>query len=45
MSVTTRYREAWDGSWHEATDEQGAGFWDAESADTAGSGSPCSKGT
>ncbi|KUL25098.1 class I SAM-dependent methyltransferase [Streptomyces regalis] len=36
MSVTSRYREAWDGFWSEAPDEQGAVFWDAEPALTAG---------
>ncbi|EPD67500.1 class I SAM-dependent methyltransferase [Streptomyces sp. HGB0020] len=36
MSVTRRYREAWDGFWREAPDEQGAVFWDAEPAVTAG---------
>ncbi|NJP53032.1 class I SAM-dependent methyltransferase [Streptomyces sp. SBST2-5] len=30
MSVTSRYREAWEGFWREAPDEQGAVFWDAE---------------
>ncbi|MBL3666313.1 class I SAM-dependent methyltransferase [Streptomyces sp. M2CJ-2] len=30
MSVTGRYREAWEGFWREAPDEQGAVFWDAE---------------
>ncbi|MPY57329.1 class I SAM-dependent methyltransferase [Streptomyces spongiae] len=36
MSVTSRYREAWEGFWSEATQEQGAVFWDAEPALTAG---------
>ena len=36
MSVTSRYREAWEGFWREAPDEQGAVFWDAEPALTAG---------
>jgi SAM-dependent methyltransferase len=36
MSVTTRYREAWEGFWREAPDEQGAVFWDAEPVLTAG---------
>ncbi len=36
MSVTTRYREAWEGFWREASGEQGAVFWDAEPALTAG---------
>ncbi|MCX4766182.1 class I SAM-dependent methyltransferase [Streptomyces sp. NBC_01275] len=29
MSVTMRYREAWEGFWREAPDEPGAVFWDA----------------
>ncbi|MEU6820231.1 class I SAM-dependent methyltransferase [Streptomyces atriruber] len=36
MSVTSRYREAWEGFWQEASDEQGAVFWDAEPVLTAG---------
>lgn len=36
MSVTSRYREAWEGFWREAPGEQGAVFWDAEPALTAG---------
>ncbi|MGW0822651.1 class I SAM-dependent methyltransferase [Streptomyces sp. NPDC002845] len=36
MSVTSRYREAWEGFWSEAPDEQGAVFWDAEPAVTVG---------
>lgn len=32
MSVTSRYREAWEGFWSEAPDEVGAVFWDAEPA-------------
>ncbi|NGO15650.1 class I SAM-dependent methyltransferase, partial [Streptomyces sp. HC44] len=36
MSVTTRYRDAWEGFWREAPDEQGAVFWDAEPALTVG---------
>jgi SAM-dependent methyltransferase len=36
MSVTTRYREAWEGFWLEAPDEQGAVFWDAEPDVTVG---------
>ncbi|WAL98890.1 class I SAM-dependent methyltransferase [Streptomyces sp. Je 1-369] len=36
MSVTSRYREAWDGFWREAPDEEGAVFWDAEPVLTAG---------
>ncbi|MGW0626104.1 class I SAM-dependent methyltransferase [Streptomyces sp. NPDC002758] len=35
MSVTSRYREAWEGFWREASDEPGAVFWDAEPAVTA----------
>lgn len=35
MSVTSRYREAWEGFWREAPEEQGAVFWDAEPALTA----------
>ncbi|WP_030040777.1 class I SAM-dependent methyltransferase, partial [Streptomyces resistomycificus] len=36
MSVTSRYREAWEGFWREAPAEQGAVFWDAEPILTAG---------
>jgi SAM-dependent methyltransferase len=36
MSVTSRYREAWEGFWREAPEEQGAVFWDAEPAQTVG---------
>ncbi|MGC5566737.1 class I SAM-dependent methyltransferase [Streptomyces sp. FR-108] len=36
MSVTTRYREAWEGFWQEASAERGAVFWDAEPALTVG---------
>ncbi|MFJ7076970.1 class I SAM-dependent methyltransferase [Streptomyces sp. NPDC098781] len=36
MSVTNRYREAWEGFWREAPEEQGEVFWDAEPALTAG---------
>ncbi|MBD0741564.1 class I SAM-dependent methyltransferase [Streptomyces sp. CBMA152] len=36
MSVTSRYRDAWEGFWREAPDEPGAVFWDAEPALTAG---------
>lgn len=32
MSVTGRYREAWEGFWREAPEEPGAVFWDAEPA-------------
>ncbi|MEU6530273.1 class I SAM-dependent methyltransferase [Streptomyces sp. NPDC046928] len=35
MSVTSRYRDAWEGFWREAPGEQGAVFWDAEPARTA----------
>ncbi|MDG5802220.1 class I SAM-dependent methyltransferase [Streptomyces ossamyceticus] len=35
MSVTRRYRDAWDGFWREAPDEAGAVFWDAEPARTS----------
>ncbi|MDQ0993931.1 class I SAM-dependent methyltransferase [Streptomyces sp. V3I7] len=36
MSVTSRYRAAWEGFWDEAPDEPGAVFWDAEPTLTAG---------
>ncbi|MFF6994873.1 class I SAM-dependent methyltransferase [Streptomyces sp. NPDC008313] len=36
MSVTSRYRDAWEGFWSEAPQEQGAVFWDAAPAVTAG---------
>lgn len=36
MSVTSRYREAWEGFWSEAPQEQGSVFWDAEPALTVG---------
>lgn len=36
MSVTSRYREAWEGFWREAPGEPGAVFWDAEPALTVG---------
>ncbi|MFI7319876.1 class I SAM-dependent methyltransferase [Streptomyces venezuelae] len=36
MSVTSRYRAAWEGFWQEAPDEPGAVFWDAEPILTAG---------
>ncbi|MGW0911343.1 class I SAM-dependent methyltransferase [Streptomyces sp. NPDC002784] len=36
MSVTSRYRQAWEGFWREAPGEQGAVFWDAEPALTVG---------
>ena len=35
MSVTSRYRGAWEGFWREAPDEPGAVFWDADPAVTA----------
>ncbi|WP_328827608.1 MULTISPECIES: class I SAM-dependent methyltransferase [unclassified Streptomyces] len=34
MSVSSRYREAWEGFWREAPDGQGAVFWDAAPAQT-----------
>jgi SAM-dependent methyltransferase len=36
MSVTSSYRDAWEGFWREAPDDQGGVFWDAEPALTAG---------
>ncbi|MDO0910412.1 class I SAM-dependent methyltransferase [Streptomyces sp. DT2A-34] len=36
MSVTSRYREAWEGFWRAAPTAEGAVFWDAEPALTAG---------
>ncbi|MFF7450390.1 MULTISPECIES: methyltransferase domain-containing protein [unclassified Streptomyces] len=36
MSITSRYREAWEGFWREAPGGQGAVLWDAEPAVTAG---------
>lgn len=36
MSVTSRYRAAWEGFWSEAPEEQGAVFWDSEPTLTAG---------
>ncbi|MET9391053.1 methyltransferase domain-containing protein [Streptomyces sp. NPDC006624] len=36
MSVTRRYREAWEGFWREAPEGPGAVFWDAEPALTIG---------
>ncbi|MGW5862996.1 class I SAM-dependent methyltransferase [Streptomyces sp. NPDC055239] len=36
MSVTSRYKEAWEGFWREAPDEEGAVLWDAEPALTVG---------
>jgi SAM-dependent methyltransferase len=36
MSVTTRYKEAWEGFWRETLDDQGAVFWDAEPRLTIG---------
>ncbi|MEV5954875.1 class I SAM-dependent methyltransferase [Streptomyces sp. NPDC051987] len=35
MSVTSRYRSAWEGFWREAPDEPGEVFWDADPAVTA----------
>jgi SAM-dependent methyltransferase len=35
MSVTSRYREAWEGFWREAPEEAGAVIWDADPAVTA----------
>ncbi|MGW0840645.1 class I SAM-dependent methyltransferase [Streptomyces sp. NPDC002787] len=35
MSVSSRYRAAWEGFWREAPDEPGAVFWDAEPERTA----------
>ncbi|WP_415953637.1 class I SAM-dependent methyltransferase [Streptomyces sp. KLOTTS4A1] len=35
MSVTSRYKDAWEGFWREAPEEQGAVFWDADPEDTA----------
>ncbi|MFI8459710.1 class I SAM-dependent methyltransferase [Kitasatospora sp. NPDC085464] len=35
MSVTSRYRDAWEGFWREAPEEPGAVIWDAEPAVTA----------
>ncbi|MFJ8079725.1 class I SAM-dependent methyltransferase [Streptomyces sp. NPDC096205] len=35
MSVTSRYRQAWEGFWQEASDEPGSVFWDAEPPLTA----------
>ncbi|MCF3120518.1 MULTISPECIES: class I SAM-dependent methyltransferase [Streptomyces] len=36
MSVTSRYKEAWESFWLDAPDEPGSVFWDAEPALTAG---------
>ncbi|MGB8946784.1 MAG: class I SAM-dependent methyltransferase [Streptomyces sp.] len=36
MSVTSRYKEAWEGFWRDAPDEEGAVFWDAEPVLTVG---------
>ena len=36
MSVTSRYREAWEGFWRAAPEEQGAVFWDADPTLTVG---------
>ncbi|MEU2616699.1 class I SAM-dependent methyltransferase [Streptomyces sp. NPDC007157] len=35
MSVTSGYRDAWEGFWREAPEETGAVFWDAEPGVTA----------
>ncbi|QJT05051.1 methyltransferase domain-containing protein [Streptomyces asoensis] len=35
MSVTSRYREAWEGFWREAPQEPGGVFWDADPKVTA----------
>ncbi|MCP3819119.1 class I SAM-dependent methyltransferase [Streptomyces sp. A3M-1-3] len=36
MSVTNRYRDAWEGFWREAPAAAGSVFWDAEPARTSG---------
>ncbi|MCX4820359.1 class I SAM-dependent methyltransferase [Streptomyces sp. NBC_01142] len=36
MSVTSRYKEAWEGFWSEASDAPGEVLWDAEPALTSG---------
>lgn len=36
MSVTSRYKEAWEGFWRDAPEEPGAVLWDAEPALTVG---------
>ncbi|MGW7414477.1 class I SAM-dependent methyltransferase [Streptomyces sp. NPDC054863] len=36
MSVTSRYKDAWEGFWQEAPDRVGGVLWDAEPALTAG---------
>lgn len=36
MSVTSRYKEAWEGFWREAPPDPGAVFWDAEPERTVG---------
>lgn len=36
MSVTSRYRAAWEGFWREAPDDPGGVFWDAEPTLTVG---------
>ncbi|MET7682106.1 class I SAM-dependent methyltransferase [Streptomyces sp. NPDC005423] len=36
MSVTSRYRESWEGFWREASDEPGAVLWDAQPMLTVG---------
>ncbi|MEE1782909.1 hypothetical protein PUR71_08265 [Streptomyces sp. SP17BM10] len=35
MSVTTRYRNAWEGFWQAAPDEPGGVIWDADPSRTA----------
>ncbi|MCX5371927.1 class I SAM-dependent methyltransferase [Streptomyces sp. NBC_00103] len=35
MSVTSRYRKAWEGFWREAPEEPGSVFWDADPKVTA----------
>lgn len=36
MSVTSRYRQAWEGFWSEAPEEQGAVLWDSDPATAVG---------
>ncbi|MDR3082402.1 MAG: class I SAM-dependent methyltransferase [Streptomyces sp.] len=36
MSVTSRYKQAWESFWRDASDAPGAVFWDAEPALTSG---------
>lgn len=35
MSVTTRYRDVWEGFWRDAPEEPGSVIWDAEPSLTA----------